>query len=712
MAELSGPLSLTTFPTNDIPPVGEPSRIEFAGSGADGVSLRWTDGSPNEAGFRIYRSRVAGDVGDLVGTVAYNIDRFTDATAQAGVAYYYRVAAHNGFGELMQASLPLLVETPSVGGGYTGLYFRRDGVLYFAVDGPPRIERFDLNAGDYLDPVLLPGSASSLWVDQGGMIVSTPQHIVTFDGTFRAEFPVGRSFDQVFRQNGFVHARTSPDTYRSYFGGYTSFQTRNADAPLSAMAREFDPEILGIPVLSQSPSGSRLGRLDLLPPDFRTDLGPAVPGVPAGTGIFAFPDGKRVVTGSGTVFSLTRRAGVGQWVAGIDDIAFRGDVPIVRHGDELVVYSNLLGPVSRRTLADRPAKIAVGAAGLFLFHADPTHPHGLDLEVISFGDLDVPVPNAPLGIGAVRVGPGEPAEIEGGFLVLPLRMAAFPWNPLDRTWQPGIGLRDIPSVLGTYTSDQSLLTGHVDGLLDYSNSLEGNGNLRSFPDPIVALAALPQGVSLGGHGRADTETAFPQRGIAASFGERECGGRRPPRVPRGGVAYFRSSGEIVSLPFSESAFGSRTGVTLAAAVPSGCPWRSAARTPTIGSSSRRGDSRCRTRCPPERAFREGSATPSGATPLHRPLGGSGRKRAPGSARPRRRPHLGDGASGRAARHSRRAGRGRADRDACRGHPDGSPHRRRVAADRVRDGAARRPASGGRIRWLGPGHRPRGGLRGR
>lgn len=59
--------------------------------------LTWTDNADDELGFIIYRSTDS-SVFDSIGTVAENIEEFTDSNLLNKAKYYYRVAAYNATG--------------------------------------------------------------------------------------------------------------------------------------------------------------------------------------------------------------------------------------------------------------------------------------------------------------------------------------------------------------------------------------------------------------------------------------------------------------------------------------------------------------------------------------------------------------------------------------------------------------------------------------
>ncbi len=84
--------------TTPIPePPAAPDGLS-ATAGINSVNLNWNDNSSNEQGFRIERSTTSGTGFTLLQTTGANIGQYTDATAQAGTTYYYRVNAFNESG--------------------------------------------------------------------------------------------------------------------------------------------------------------------------------------------------------------------------------------------------------------------------------------------------------------------------------------------------------------------------------------------------------------------------------------------------------------------------------------------------------------------------------------------------------------------------------------------------------------------------------------
>ena len=62
------------------------------------VRLTWADNAGNELGLRVQRARGSQGTFVLIGSVVANVTTFTDATAEAGKTYRYRVRAYNAAG--------------------------------------------------------------------------------------------------------------------------------------------------------------------------------------------------------------------------------------------------------------------------------------------------------------------------------------------------------------------------------------------------------------------------------------------------------------------------------------------------------------------------------------------------------------------------------------------------------------------------------------
>lgn len=69
--------------------------VLLATSSTDKIELSWIDNADNEDGYNIERAEGSGSFSQIA-QVAANTNSYSDATAQAGVQYQYRVQAYNG----------------------------------------------------------------------------------------------------------------------------------------------------------------------------------------------------------------------------------------------------------------------------------------------------------------------------------------------------------------------------------------------------------------------------------------------------------------------------------------------------------------------------------------------------------------------------------------------------------------------------------------
>ena len=74
-----------------------PSNLTATATSCTNVNLAWTDNADNETGFKIERKESGGTYTEIA-TVTANTTTYSDTTAVAQKAYYYRVMAYNSFG--------------------------------------------------------------------------------------------------------------------------------------------------------------------------------------------------------------------------------------------------------------------------------------------------------------------------------------------------------------------------------------------------------------------------------------------------------------------------------------------------------------------------------------------------------------------------------------------------------------------------------------
>jgi predicted phage tail protein len=90
-----------------------PTSLTLTVASASRVDVAWTDGSSNESGFKIERSRNGGAF-TQVATVAANVTTYADTQVVSGSTYSYRVRAFNTEGNSAYSNVATAkVATPS-----------------------------------------------------------------------------------------------------------------------------------------------------------------------------------------------------------------------------------------------------------------------------------------------------------------------------------------------------------------------------------------------------------------------------------------------------------------------------------------------------------------------------------------------------------------------------------------------------------------------
>ena len=75
-----------------------PSGLSVSSKSSSSVSLRWTDNSGNETGFRLQRSASASSGFTQIATLGAGTTSYTDGGLKSGTTYYYRLQAYNTAG--------------------------------------------------------------------------------------------------------------------------------------------------------------------------------------------------------------------------------------------------------------------------------------------------------------------------------------------------------------------------------------------------------------------------------------------------------------------------------------------------------------------------------------------------------------------------------------------------------------------------------------
>lgn len=117
--------SATTLLT---PPIAPSNLLAVAGTSS--IAVTWSDNSSNEANFVLERSETSGSGFSVLSTLGANVVTYTDASAVAGVIYFYRIKATNSGGaSAYSVEGSGIINLPGVTTVCTGLFCNVNGAV-------------------------------------------------------------------------------------------------------------------------------------------------------------------------------------------------------------------------------------------------------------------------------------------------------------------------------------------------------------------------------------------------------------------------------------------------------------------------------------------------------------------------------------------------------------------------------------------------------
>ncbi len=496
--DLSAQISARTL--GSLTPPATPGSLTVTEKPPSSVTLAWTDNSTNEDSFRIERSLQSTSTWTAVGSVDFNVTRFTDDSVQPDTAYNYRVMAVNSAGASSYSSAS--VTTPKLGGDFAGQSIRSGDVYYFAFNGPDRIVRYDLAARAWLPAIPLAAPATALWVDESSIFVAEDRTLFRYarDGsgrmavdnaasTIRSLFTLGDvlvfgsdgdNLVTLDKNSGVALASISYDNSGSQFSiapGLRRAFFRSTGVSYS--------DIYYMEIGADGKLVKGAGRPPLSPYDAYASR------------TFVFPNGARVADDSGTVYgteSLTYTNSLG---GSFTDLDFLGaDIPVVLRGDKLLSYTNSLLEAGSFTLDAAGLRVAVSGTDAVVFTADGTNPQGLTVRAVPLAELTVPDPGAAVDPRGLAYTPDDVFIDKRGEVLLfsKSQLSLFRWSPAEGRYLPTAPLLGVPSFAG-YSAENDK------AYFAYDSQVVREMNLAAAEPketPLFNLPTTPRGFTLAG----------------------------------------------------------------------------------------------------------------------------------------------------------------------------------------------------------------------
>lgn len=494
--DLSAQVSGRTLSSNSAPSF---SSSITATATPTSVSLKWTDGSTNEDGFKIERSTNPTTVWTVLGTVSHNIGTFTDTTAKPNTQYTYRVAAFNSTGSSSYRSVT--VATPTLGGVFGGLAMRMGDIHYFAFSGPDRIERYDLAARSWLAAIPLNATATALWVDESGIFVAEDRSVVRFSPDGGARTPMGNAQATVrslFTLKNLLAFAPSGGEFLT-MDKTTGIFMANFSYWYSGTGYSVAPHLNRVFFRSSGVSPSDIHYLEFDAAGKFT-VGKDSPyhgSYPTGSRTFLFPNGARVADDSGTVYATDSLAYSNSLAGAFTDLAFHGsDIPIVLRGDKLTSYSNSLLAAGSHTLTAAGLRVAVDDGDAVVFINDGASQRGLRVEIVPLSQLAAPLPGQAIDPNGLPYTIDDAFVDKDGNLLLfsKSQLSLFRWSHAERRYTGSFPLLGVPDYAAYSAQNHSAYFAYASQTVRKMDL----GAATPKESPLFNLSSSPRGFTMAG----------------------------------------------------------------------------------------------------------------------------------------------------------------------------------------------------------------------
>jgi hypothetical protein len=287
---------------------------------------------------------------------------------------------------------------------WTGFQVKGD-IAYLLRKSPAQIMRYDLAQAQWMTSLALQDIPSGFVVGEAHIYVASDRKIERFDLLGGNKSHVANTPNAViglFLDGNILIANRSEYLYSRFSSYHTSTHV------LIDTHEDYPHSLFGA---SHSPSTNRIyGRTSgISPADIdsleydnagnflaQTDS-PYHGDYPSANSTWTWPNGSKVVDGSGTVYLGADLTYAGTLSSEIADVAFHGtDVPIVLTGNQLVAYSQALIETGRAALTLPGKSLSIRGNTVFVFNEDPASPTRVGVEQVPLSSLSPAQPGAPV----------------------------------------------------------------------------------------------------------------------------------------------------------------------------------------------------------------------------------------------------------------------------------------------------------------------------
>jgi len=426
------------------------------------VLLEWKDSNDGQLGYRIYRAVGTSTNWVFVGEVEGTARRFIDTGLIPNTTYTYQISRLCPKGEReMHCYPPPVITTPPVGGIPTEKIVEHKGIVYFFMQYPSRIERYDLQKDQWLSPIPSPASITTFTVSDAGIYIATTNRLfwVSFDGMQQREVcsfesalidflvPLkGYLLIGLFSSSGTELLTMDCDSEESIHSAFLNVGKQySASRPHFLLFTGSSTWNQHFVTVAHIADGGILDQIRTISITKYQDR------------IWIDPEEKFFLTDSGHLFSMPKAGSLSEWEPellgtigeSLDHAAFLPDGRILGAvGQDLTLFGTDYLPHGRLTLPDRILSIQVVSTNrCVVFYPSKENLQGIEVKWV---DLDEIPPLRPSLVSYPKEGQIDEAYVTRNNLLILWNKEAqifYRYDLRNRTMLPPIPLLGIPQTV-------------------------------------------------------------------------------------------------------------------------------------------------------------------------------------------------------------------------------------------------------------------------
>ena len=374
-------------------------------------------------------------------------------------------------------------------------------LAYFLFASPAKIERYDMTAKVWLDPISLPDgpthlsvAADGIWVSFGAMLSK-----FTLDGTTETSYPAaGATVNWLHEDSGKLYLATSQ------YGSTSSsiFDAIDVTTGLSLGWKSFFDSMTGI---TFDPAKHKIfGRSSGYTPSDILQITLTAEGLignqsdspyhgdyPTASRTFVFPGGERVADDSGMVYSATNLTYAGSLGGAFTDLALAPGITVTLRDGLLTAYGVNLLEYGRHTIASGALRAFIGGDDVVTFaKVNGRGVVATHIPLTEFGDPQTP---EPIDATNLVYTPDDIQQMgDTIYLLASEHRMVFRWSVSQSKYLRAIPLLGEATHMALSPANQRLYLGYDDGHLtriELTDSAFRETNWATLPQATLGLTA-------------------------------------------------------------------------------------------------------------------------------------------------------------------------------------------------------------------------------